>query len=112
MAKLGPDAQKRAEMLLIDTYRESRDLDHAIAETQEGSGGCAKGSEPDGHAGDAVRRKIRRRCGDEAAAMALLQGNDSDQEIYLNLAQVQERGKKYAEAEQSAQKAEQMAHGE
>src|SRR5271169_6682246 len=35
MTKLGPDAQKRAEMLLIDTYRESRDLDHAIAETKK-----------------------------------------------------------------------------
>ena len=35
MAKLGPEAQKRAEMLLIDTYRESRDLDRAIAETKK-----------------------------------------------------------------------------
>jgi Tfp pilus assembly protein PilF len=39
----------------------------------------------------------------------LLQGNDSDQEIYIDIAQVQERGKLYADAEQSAQKAEQMA---
>ena len=39
----------------------------------------------------------------------LLQGNDSDQEIYIDIAQVQERGKQYADAEQSAQKAEQMA---
>ncbi len=35
MGKLSADAQKRAEMLLIDTYRESRDLDHAIAETKK-----------------------------------------------------------------------------
>ena len=35
MAKLGPDAQKRAEMLMIDTYRESHDLDRAIAETKK-----------------------------------------------------------------------------
>src|SRR4029077_12157235 len=39
----------------------------------------------------------------------LLQGNDSDQDIYLDIAQVEERSRKYADAEQSAQKAEQMA---
>ena len=35
MGKLSADAQKRSEMLLIDTYRESRDLDHAITETKK-----------------------------------------------------------------------------
>src|SRR5262249_13967209 len=35
MAKLGPDSEKRAEMLLIDTYREDRDIDHAITETKK-----------------------------------------------------------------------------
>src|SRR5579864_332876 len=33
--KLGPDSQKRAQMLLIDTYRESHDIDRAIAETKK-----------------------------------------------------------------------------
>jgi Flp pilus assembly protein TadD len=50
---------------------------------------------------------------DTDAAMKLLQGllqnNDSDQEIYLDMAQVQERGRRYADAEQSAQKAEQLS---
>ena len=36
MSKLGPDAQKRAEMLLIDAYRENRDIDRAIAEPKKG----------------------------------------------------------------------------
>jgi Flp pilus assembly protein TadD len=40
----------------------------------------------------------------------LLKGNDHDLDFYLDIAQVQERGRKYADAEQSAQKAEQMAH--
>ena len=61
MGKLSADAQKRAEMLLIDTYRESRDMDHAIAETQEGAGSFAERSEPDGDAGDVVWRKVRYR---------------------------------------------------
>jgi Tfp pilus assembly protein PilF len=40
----------------------------------------------------------------------LLHGNDADQEIYLDLAQVLERGKQYADAEQSAEKAESLSH--
>ena len=35
MAKLGPEEAKRAQMLLIDTYRESHEIDRAIAETQK-----------------------------------------------------------------------------
>ena len=46
MAKLGgADSQKRAQMLLIDTYRESRDIDRAIVGDEEGAGRFAKGSE-------------------------------------------------------------------
>jgi len=108
MAKLGPDAEKRAEMLLIDTYRESRDIDHAIAETKKALAASPKdpnltvslamlyGEKADGT--DATK-----------LLQGLLQGGESDQEIYVDLAQVQERSKQFADAEQSAQKAEQMA---
>lgn len=111
MAKLGPEAQKRAEMLLIDTYRESRDLDRAIAETKKQLDASPKDSNLTVTLATLYGEKTDT---DEATKLldGLLRGNDSDQEIYLNLAQVQERGKKYAEAEQSAQKAEQMAHGD
>ncbi len=109
MAKLGPDAQKRAEMLLIDTYRESRDLDRAIAETKK-----ALDASPNDPSLTVTLAMLYGEKSDADAATklldGLLKGNDGDQEIYLNLAQVQERGKKYAEAEQSAQKAEQLAH--
>jgi tetratricopeptide (TPR) repeat protein len=111
MAKLGPDAQKRAEMLVIDTYRENRDLDRAIAETQK----QLDASPQDASLTVTLATLYGEKSDTEAATKlldGLLRGNDSDQEIYLNLAQVQERGKKYAEAEQSAQKAEQMAHGD
>lgn len=40
----------------------------------------------------------------------LLHGTDADQRIYLAMAQVQERGKAFAEAQRSAEKAEQMSH--
>src|SRR5271163_4816933 len=110
MGKLGADAQKRAEMLLIDTYRESRDLDHAIAETKK----TLEASPNDPSLTVTLAMLYGEKSDADAATKlldSLLRGNDSDQEIYLNLAQVQERGKKYAEAEQSAQKAEQLARG-
>jgi tetratricopeptide (TPR) repeat protein len=110
MAKLGPDAQKRAEMLMIDTYRESHDLDRAIAETKK----QMETSPKDATLTVALAMLYGEKSDTDTATKlldGLLRGNDSDQEIYLNIAQVQERGKKYAEAEESAQKAEQMAHG-
>jgi tetratricopeptide (TPR) repeat protein len=110
MGKLGADARKRAEMLLIDTYRESRDLDRAIAETKK----TLEASPNDPSLTVTLAMLYGEKSDVDSATKlldGLLRGNDSDQEIYLNLAQVQERGKKYAEAEQSAQKAEQMARG-
>jgi tetratricopeptide (TPR) repeat protein len=110
MGKLSADAQKRSEMLLIDTYRESRDLDHAIVETKK-----ALEAGPNDPSLTVTLAMLYGEKSDSDAATklldSLLRGNDSDQEIYLNLAQVQERGRKYAEAEQSAQKAEQLARG-
>src|SRR4029077_440274 len=35
MKKLGPDSEKRAELLLIDTYRDSHQIDSAIAEAKK-----------------------------------------------------------------------------
>jgi len=110
LSKLGADAQKRAEMLLIDTYRESRDLDRAIAETKK----TLEASPNDPSLTVTLAMLYGEKSDADSATKlldGLLRGNDSDQEIYLNLAQVQERGKRYAEAEQSAQKAEQMARG-
>jgi tetratricopeptide (TPR) repeat protein len=51
--------------------------------------------------------------GDAASGTKILQGllhgNNGDLQIYLEIAQVQEHARKFADAEQSAQKAEQMA---
>ncbi|MBZ5693872.1 MAG: tetratricopeptide repeat protein [Acidobacteriia bacterium] len=108
MAKLNADSRKRAQMLIIDTYRQSRDIDRAIAETKKALA----------QSGDAPELTVTLAMlygekSDTATAKQLLEGllhgNDSDQEIYIDIAQVEARGKKYAEAEQSAQKAEQMA---
>jgi tetratricopeptide (TPR) repeat protein len=109
MAQLGPESKKRAQMLLIDTYRESHDVDRAIAETKKALEGAPK----DRDLNVTLAMLYGEKSDTDAAAKlltGLLTGNDSDREIYLDLAQVQERGKHYADAEESARKAEQMSH--
>jgi tetratricopeptide (TPR) repeat protein len=108
MGKLGPEVQRRAEMLLIDAYRQSRDLDRAIAETKKG----LEASPKDQGLIVTLAMLYGEKSDTDAATKllnGLLQGNDGDQGIYVDIAQVQERGRKYSDAEQSAQKAEQMA---
>jgi tetratricopeptide (TPR) repeat protein len=108
MALLGPEAQKRAQMLLIDTYRENRDLDRAIAETRK----LLDASPNDPSITVTLAMLYAEKSDADTATKlltGLLHGNDSDQEIYLNIAQAQERGKKYPEAEQSAAKAEELS---
>lgn len=108
MAQLGPDAQKRAQMLLIDTYRESHEIDRAIAETKK-----ALDQSPKDQGLIVTLAMLYGEKAETATATklltGLLRGSDDDQEIYLDLAQVQERGRKYEEAERSAQKAEELS---
>jgi len=108
MAKANPDSAKRAQMLTIDTYRESRDMDRAIAEAKK-----ALDQDPKSREATITLALLYGEKSETSTAMELLQrllkGTDADQEIYIDLAQAQSRGKKFSEAEQSAQKAEQMA---
>lgn len=108
MGKLSDSAQKEAELLTIETYRDSRDVDKAIAEAKKAL--VASPNDPDLTGSLAM---LYGEKGDAATGTKLLQdmlhGNNGDVQVYLQMAQVQEQGKKYEEAEQSAQKAEQMA---
>ncbi len=110
LGKLNPDADKRAQMLRIDAYRENHQIDQAIAETKK-----AMDDTPNSADLTVTLAMLYGEKSDTAAARqlltGLLRGNDGDVEIYLDIAQVESRGKKYADAEQSAQKAEQMAQG-
>ena len=108
MAKLGPEEQKRAEILLIDAYRESREIDAAIAEAKKALDASPK--DP------GLTVSLAMLYGEKSEVpqgtkllQGLLQGNDADQEIYIDMAQLQLRGKQYADAERSSQKAGQMA---
>jgi predicted Zn-dependent protease len=95
-------------MLLIDTYRENRDLDRAIAEAKK----LLDASPSDPSLTVTLAMLYAEKADTETATKllsGLLRGNDSDQEIYLNIAQAQERGKKYDDAEKSASKAEELS---
>src|SRR5277367_4334633 len=99
LGKLGPESAKRAQMLLIDTYRESHEIDRALTETQK----AIKDSPKD--RGLVVTYAIllgEKGQLDEADKVlrGLLKGGDDDEDVYLDLAQVQERGRRYADAEQ------------
>src|SRR5271154_1104425 len=109
LGKLGPESAKRAQMLLIDTYRESHEIDRALAEAQK-----AIKDSPKDRALVVTYAILLGEKGqlDEAAKVlrGLLVGNEDDEDIYLDLAQVQERGRRYADAEQSALKAQELAN--
>ena len=108
MAKLGPESEKRAQMLLIETYRDSRNIDRAIAENKN-----AIAESPSDATLTIMLAMLYGEKPDPAQATqilhGLLHGNSDDQEIYLDMARVEQRGKKYSDAEQSAQKAEGIA---
>lgn len=108
MAKLGPESKRRAQMLLIDTYRESRDIDRAIVENKK----ALEETPKDQNLLVTLAMLYGEKSETEAATKllrGLLHGNYGDHEIYLDLAQVQERGRQFLDAEQSAQKAEQLS---
>lgn len=108
MSKLSPDAAKRAQFLLIDTYRADHQIDRAIDLAQK-----ARAESPKDQDLTITLAMLYGEKSDTATATQLLRGllngNESDQSIYLDIAEVQENGKKFGEAEQSAQKAEELA---
>jgi len=108
LLKLGPDEQRRGRMLLIDTFRANRDIDHALAETRKAMDTDPK--DQDLQVTYAMLLGEKGQTEDAAKVLrGMLHGNDSDREVYLNLAQVQERGRRFADAEQSASSAEQLS---
>jgi tetratricopeptide (TPR) repeat protein len=111
LGKLNPDAHKRAEMLTIEALRMNHDIDRAITEAKK-----AQVESPDSADLTVTLAMLYGEKSDTVQARqllhGLLKGNDGDLEIYLDIAQVESRGKKFADAEQTAAKAESLAHGE
>lgn len=108
MGKLGPEAAKRSRLLLIDTYRADHQIDKAIGEAKQGLTDNPKDQDLTVTLAMLYGEKSETEMATDLLR-GLLKGNDSDQSIYIDMAEVQQNGKKFTEAEQSAEKAEQLA---
>jgi tetratricopeptide (TPR) repeat protein len=107
LGHLGEEEDRRARMLIMDTYRAAKDLSRAL---QTGKEALAKYPADPG-----IRTSHALLLGengqtDEAVKIlrAQLHGDVGDRENYLNIAQVYERGRRYKEAEEAARAAEVM----
>ena len=108
LSRLGDEEDRRARLLIMDTYRQARDLPKAL---QAGKEAIAK--YPDD---SSIRSSLAMMLGeaqqpDEAIKLlqAGLKGGAGDRETYLNYAQIYERSHRFTEAETAARKAESLA---
>jgi tetratricopeptide (TPR) repeat protein len=105
MGHLGEEEDRRARLLLMETYRGAKDLPKAL---QTGKEAFAKYPEdPAIRASQALLLGENQQI-DEAVKMlrSQLHSKEAGRETYLNIAQVYERGHRYKEAEESARAAE------
>ncbi len=95
LGHLGDEEDRRARLLIMDTYRAAKDLTRALQTGIRTSHALLLGE--NGQTDEAV--KILR---------VQLRKNEADRETYLNIAQVYERGRRYKEAEEAALTAEML----
>jgi tetratricopeptide (TPR) repeat protein len=108
LQKLGPEEDQRARLLIVDSYREARDLPSAFAEMSKALMAYpndrnlrinqallyGENGQP-----DLAARSLR----------ALLTRSPADREIQINVAQVYLQNRRYAEAEEALSSAEALA---
>ena len=105
LGRLGDEEDRRSRMLIMDTYRAAKDLPKAL---QAGKDALAKyPSDPGLRTSNALLLGENGQT-DEAVKVlrSQLTRTEADRDIYLNIAQVYERGRRYKEAEEAAQTAE------
>jgi tetratricopeptide (TPR) repeat protein len=105
LGHLGEEEDRRARMLIMDTYRSAKDLAKAL---QTGKEALAKyPADPSIRASEALLLGENGQTEDAVKILrAQLHGNQGDRDTYLNIAQVYERGRRYKEAEEAAHAAE------
>ena len=107
LGHLGEEEDRRARMMIMDTYRAAKDLPRALQTSKE-----ALAKYPADPAIRASHALLLGEDGQTDEAVKILraqlqgQGNEADRETYLNIAQVYERGRRYKEAEEAARAAE------
>jgi tetratricopeptide (TPR) repeat protein len=107
MLRLGSEEDRRARVMIIDTYREARDVSKALDAAHKAVDAYPKDR--------AIRIAQALLFGENAQAdqavsqlHALQDGSSADFEIQLDIAQVYEESKRWADAEQSIRTAEKM----
>jgi tetratricopeptide (TPR) repeat protein len=108
MQRLGPEEDRRARGLIIETYRQARDLPKALEASQKALAAYPKDR------GLLITQALlygENVQTDLAATQlrGLLDGTHADFEIQLDLAQVYQHGRRWPEAEQAVQAAEKLA---
>ena len=110
MLRLGPEEDRRARALIIDTYRDARDIPKALDASRK-----AIDAYPKDRAIRVTQALLYGENGqtDQAASLlrAMVDGSAGDFEIQLDLAQVFEQGRRWPEAEQAVHAAEKIAPG-
>jgi tetratricopeptide (TPR) repeat protein len=108
MLRLGPEEDRRARAMIIDTYRVARDIPKALDAARKAVEAYPKDR--------AIRMTQALLLGqnaqtDQAVAQLrqMLDGTGNDFEIQLDLAQVEEQGRRWTEAEQAVHAAEKIA---
>jgi tetratricopeptide (TPR) repeat protein len=108
MMAIGPAAKRQGQLQLIETYRENNQIDEAIATAQQ-----AMGAEPKNQKLKITYALLlgeKKETGEATKTLkTLLNGSPADREIYLDIAQVELRGRRYGAAEKAARTAESMS---
>ena len=108
MLRLGPEEDRRARAMIIDTYRVARDVPKALEASRK-----ALETYPKDRALRTTQALLlgQNAQTDQAVTQLrqMLDGTAGDFEIQVDLAQVQEQGRRWPEAEQSVHAAEKIA---
>ena len=98
LAALGPEEERRADILLIDTYTHLHDMQNALATADQ-----AVAKYPQSRELHITRALLVAAKGDADGATAqlreLLAHNTGDFDVYVNIAQVYQQNKRYSDAE-------------
>lgn len=107
MLKLGDEEDRRARVEIIDTYKEAKDVPHALESARK-----ALEIYPKDHAVRVTYASLLGEKGETDVAVSMLRemltGTEADREIQLDIAQIYERGRRYREAEAAARAAEKL----
>jgi tetratricopeptide (TPR) repeat protein len=108
MLRLGPEEDRRARMMIMETYREARDITKALEASRKAVEAYPK--DRDIRVSQALLYGAAAQT-DQAVTLlkGMLDGTPADFEIQLDLAQVFEQGRRWPDAEQSVSAANKIA---